>query len=446
MSRRRSNARRPTTAQRAAVRPLHVTAGAETEALVVTRAIDIGEGSAPLSGTVRFRGRRVGARQPLRPEDQFVHDERIEAMPPGTGLASVTAWIYGRRSGEWTVDAELIPDLDAPTVRSRPTQLRAATWSWRRWNLSESEPRALATRWSIAAPLARIPAVLPGSYPALAALAFVIALVMQAALVAREGIDPGTTSAISAAAMIGGLVAAKTWYWFLHPDESFVKGGWAVDGFLVVAPIVAIAGLAIVNLPVGAVLDATAPGLFLAVTIGRMGCFLTGCCAGRPSASRWAIWSSDRRIGASRVPTQLIEAGVGLLLGSVALVLVVGLTPAVHGLIFVSASAAYAAARQGLLRLRVETRRSARTLPATAVAAAAVLIAVTAVSLGQPDHMPPVAGAFAQGAPFTGSSRIAHGAGQVAPRSGERKNSVSRLTTATASPSGVVATAKAEPR
>jgi phosphatidylglycerol:prolipoprotein diacylglycerol transferase len=333
----------------------------------------------------------------MRLEDQFVHDERIESIPPGTGLASVTAWIHGRRPGEWTVDSELIPDLDSASSRRRPRQLRAATWSWRRWRLSESEPRAVATRWSITAPLARTPAVLPGSYPALAVLAFAVALVTQAALVGREGIDPGTTSAVSIAAVIGGLLAAKTWYSFLHPDESFLRGGWAVDGFLVVAPIIAIAGLAFLDLPVGAVLDSTTPGLFLAVTIGRMGCFLTGCCAGRPSASRWAIWSSDRRVGARRVPAQLIESGVGLLLASVAFVLVVGLTPPVHGLIFVSASAAYTVARQALLRLRVETRRSARTLPATAAAAAAVLIAVSAVSLGQPNHMPPAASASGQG-------------------------------------------------
>lgn len=144
-------------------------------------------------------------------------------------------------------------------------------------------------------------------------------------------------------------------------------------------------------------------GLFFAVAIGRIGCFLTGCCAGRPSASRWAIWSSDRRIGAKRLPAQLTESGVGLLLGSVALVLVVNVSPPIHGLIFVSASAAYAAARQGLLRFRLETRRSARTLPATAVAAAAVLIVVTAVSLGQPDHMPPVTGASIQETTFAAS-------------------------------------------
>ena len=402
MSRRRAKARRPSAAQRPAVQP-DVTAGADSEALVVTRAVDIGAGPAPLSGTVRFHGRRVGAHQPTRPEDQFVHDERIEPIPAGAGLASVTAWIYGRRPGEWTVDAELIPDLDSGTVGRRSRPLRAAAWSWRRWKLSESEPRAVATRWSIAAPLARIPAVLPGSYPALAALAFAVALVMQAVLVGREGIDPGTTSAVSIVAMIGGLLAAKTWYSFLRPDESILRGGWAVDGFLIVAPVLAIAGLAIVSLPVGAVLDATAPGLFFAVAIGRIGCFLTGCCAGRPSASRWAIWSSDRRVGAKRVPAQLIESGVGLLLGSVALVLVVGLTPPIHGLIFVLASAAYAAARQGLLRLRVETRRSARTLPATAAAAAAVLIAVSAVSLGQRDHMPPVASVSVQGTTIAGS-------------------------------------------
>ena len=362
---------------------------ADLEALVVTRSVDTGEGSTPYSATVRFRGHRVGAHQPLGPEDQFVQDERLERITPGTGLMSVTATIYGRRPGDWIVDAELIGET--PTARRRAHILKAAAWSWRRWALSVSEPGPVATRWSLTAPLARIPAVVPGSYPVLAAVGIMIALAVQALLAGREGIDVASTTIVSAVALVFGLVAAKVWYRILHPNESLLTGGWAVDGFLVVAPIVAVAGLAILDEPVGAVLDATAPGLFFAVAIGRVGCFLTGCCAGRTSPSRWAIWSSDRRVGARRIPAQLIESAVGLVLGLTALIMVIGLTLPVHGLVFVTTSAGYAAARQGLLRLRAEVRRSTRTLPATAAAAAAVLLAVGGVSLAQPDHMPPFA-------------------------------------------------------
>jgi redox-sensing transcriptional repressor len=35
----------------------------------------------------------------------------------------------------------------------------------------------------------------------------------------------------------------------------------------------------------------------LGLAVGRVGCFFTGCCASRSSASRWALWSSNRSVG-----------------------------------------------------------------------------------------------------------------------------------------------------
>lgn len=72
------------------------------------------------------------------------------------------------------------------------------------------------------------------------------------------------------------------------PWRQAILGGWAVDGFLVVAPLAAVLPLLTFNLPVGAFLDAAVPGLFFGVAIGRVGCFLTGCCAGRISSSAGA--------------------------------------------------------------------------------------------------------------------------------------------------------------
>jgi phosphatidylglycerol:prolipoprotein diacylglycerol transferase len=143
----------------------------------------------------------------------------------------------------------------------------------------------------------------------------------------------------------------------LHPGESLIGPGWAVDGFLVVAPLVAVATLIALDLPVGLVLDATAPGMFFAVAIGRLGCFFTGCCAGRCTASRYGIWSSDRRVGARRIPTQLLESAAGLLFGIVSSVLVLGDVIPVEGGVFVFAVASYFVVRQFLLRLRSEPRR-----------------------------------------------------------------------------------------
>jgi phosphatidylglycerol:prolipoprotein diacylglycerol transferase len=158
-------------------------------------------------------------------------------------------------------------------------------------------------------------------------------------------------------AIVAGLIGAKLWSRALHPGESLIGPGWAVDGFLIAAPVVAIAALGVLGLPIGVVLDATTPGLFFAVAIGRVGCFFTGCCAGRCTRSRWGIWSSDRRIGARRIPTQLLESATGLLFGAVSAVLVLGQVIAIEGGVFILALASYFVVRQSLLRIRAESRR-----------------------------------------------------------------------------------------
>ena len=162
---------------------------------------------------------------------------------------------------------------------------------------------------------------------------------------------------MSLLALVSGLAGAKLWYAVLHPGPwRHSLGGWSVDGFLVVAPVVAVVALVAFDLPIGAFLDAAAPGIFFAVAIGRFGCFFTGCCAGRCTRSRWGVWSSDRRIGARRIPAQLLESGAGLIIGLASVVLVLADVFGVSGLVFVVAVVAYVIVRQFLLRVRAERR------------------------------------------------------------------------------------------
>lgn len=105
-----------------------------------------------------------------------------------------------------------------------------------------------------------------------------------------------------------------------------------------------------------AFLDAVTPGLFLAVAIGRVGCFLAGCCAGRVTRSRWGIWTSDRKVGARRIPAQILESAAGLMIGLASTILILGHVPRVDGSIFIGAFAVYFVVRQSLLRVRAERR------------------------------------------------------------------------------------------
>ena len=364
---------------------------AEPEALVVTRWFDARSDGEPYSATVRFTGRRVGTTGKAQPGDNFVQEETIDGIVPGSGSVSLTAWVYGLRPGEWSVSADVLDRGHEAagqrrSHRQRPldtNSLQAGSWSWRRWAVSAGPASPLQTRWALLAPLATSPAVLPGIYPALAVVGAVVALALQAAILPHEHVPVGRSLVVSLVALMVGLVGAKLWYAVLHPRESVIKGGWAVDGFLIVAPLVAAVAMLAFNLPIGTVLDATAPGLFFAVAIGRLGCFFTGCCAGRCTNSRWGVWSSDRRVGARRVPTQLLESGAGLAIGLVALVLVLADVVPVRGLVFVAAFGIYAIVRQSLLRLRAEQRASARTLPLTAAAAVVVLLVIAGLSVVQ---------------------------------------------------------------
>ena len=288
----------------------------------------------------------------------------------------MTANLVARRTAASSLEPHMRRSTEADP-------LPVASWSWLRWSLSVGAAAPVRTRWALLAPLARTPAVIPGVYTALAVIAIVVALATQAAVLAAEEVPVGPSLLASLLGLAAGLIGAKVWYWRLHPDESLIRGGWAVDGFLIFAPIAAVVAMPALDAPIGLALDAVAPGLFFAVAIGRIGCFVTGCCAGQITGSRWGVWSSDRRVGARRIPTQLLESAAGLLVGLAALGLVVGQAPALHGLVFLAGFAVYGAVRQALLRLRVERRRSSRTLPATAAAVVLVVLVIGAALLIQ---------------------------------------------------------------
>jgi phosphatidylglycerol:prolipoprotein diacylglycerol transferase len=336
----------------------------EAEALVVSHYVDPGQDGEPYSATVRLAGRRVAINRLPGPRDAFVREDRIDRLVPGSGPVSVTSWVHGLEPGEWTVSAELLrPGIDAGRGRSVAAEpIPAAAWSWSRWALAAGSRGPVRTHWAMIVPLARMPGVIPGSFTALGALGILVALIVQSAILSRENVPLSGSLVVFVVALVAGLLGAKVWYAVLHPGpwRRALLGGWAVDGFLVVAPVVAVAVLLAFELPIGLYLDATAPGIFFAVAIGRFGCFFTGCCAGRCTRSRWGVWSSDRdsRIGARRIPTQLLESAAGLVIGVVAVLLVLSDALGVQGAVFVAAVAAYFLVRQRLLRLRAERRDS----------------------------------------------------------------------------------------
>jgi phosphatidylglycerol:prolipoprotein diacylglycerol transferase len=287
---------------------------------------------------VRFLGMRKDISGPPGAQDHFSRTERLEGLVADGNRVALTTRVSNVNPGEWRVVME-------PVEASE--------------NLDPSDfPRRVVETHTQFGLLAQGPSVRLTAWPILVGIGVIVALVLQGLLAGRAGLSVPLVLGISGAGSLLGFLGGKAWYLGLHkkPLREFLHAGACIQGFLVVGLGTLAGGSLLVGLPVGTVLDVTTPGIFLAVAIGRPGCFFTGCCAGRPTASRWGLLSSDRRLLVRRLPVQLYEAAAGLLLGVIALLLVLLSVPAVPGALFIGAVAAYTLIRQLLFPARVESR------------------------------------------------------------------------------------------
>jgi phosphatidylglycerol:prolipoprotein diacylglycerol transferase len=351
------------------------------EVLTATCWLDPGEDGEPYPVTVRFSGRRTGVAGTPAPGDSFAREETVERVVPGSGPVAVTATSRGINPGTWTVTA-------TPASRGGHRAARLAG----RPPGSERQPRLRRVRIPAPGPaeartallaFAKIPGIVRLAYPGLVGLGILAGLAIQALLLAGAHLPAGHGLAVSASAVAGGLAGAKGYYIAVNRGRRL--DGWCIQGFVLgaaitVAVVTALGGL---GMPAGAYAASAVPSLLTGMAIGRPGCFWAGCCVGRPTASRWGIWSSDRRVGARRLPSQLLEALLSLVTGMAALltVLLLGLTQS--GWAAAAALAAYTLGRQFILGTREEPpRRTPLSGQVTAaVAAAALAGAITMLTL-----------------------------------------------------------------
>ncbi len=347
------------------------------EILAVTYWFDPAPHPKPYRVRVRFSGRRVDVQGRMQAGDRFVQDETIEEVVPGSGPISLTARVRGINAGEWVVTARMLES--AHPTRGSQEQENATPMAgrsgpvarlWRRWAPSVESAEPVSTCLT---PFARVPGIFPGIWGAMVTLGFAVALALQFLVISGDHLAVGPWWAVTLVAIIVGIVGAKMWYIVLSRREHRMNG-WCIQGFITGATLAAAILLVVLKVPAGAFLDATAPGLLVAMVVGRLGCFFAGCCGGPPTASRWGVWSSDQRVGARRIPTQLLESVFALSLGLGVLVAVLGHGPA-GGAFFVGALAAYILGRQGILHLRAEPRKTRLGGLVTTALAALVLVA-----------------------------------------------------------------------
>jgi phosphatidylglycerol:prolipoprotein diacylglycerol transferase len=303
---------------------------------------------------VRFVGTALDGEHPGRRFERIVP---FPELPARVGRSSLTVPVRGLPSGTWHIEAHALDEHGQEVGVPQSEDLSARLY-----------------------PFLRGPGVRPFAWPALVLLGVVLAVVTQVLLVSKEGLDARAAGLSALGAAVVGYVSAKVGFMLWHrmrPSE-FASAGTMIQAFLVGAfgSLVGLAWLA--GLPVLRLLDLTTPGVFAAMALARPGCWLGGCCAGRPTVSGWGIWSSDRRVGVRRVPVQLMESALAAVIASVSLVLVLAVDQRSYGLVLALSVSLYTFGRQLLFPLRAEARRSRRgRLLVTAVAAA-----TTVASLG----------------------------------------------------------------
>jgi phosphatidylglycerol:prolipoprotein diacylglycerol transferase len=110
--------------------------------------------------------------------------------------------------------------------------------------------------------------------------------------------DPQLVTNGALYALIAGVIGARLFY-VIHYFETFKddllsifavwRGGLEQLGGAIAALAVIIFYIRRHKLPIRRYLDVIAVGLFFAIAFGRIGCFLNGCCFGKPTELPWAV-------------------------------------------------------------------------------------------------------------------------------------------------------------
>jgi phosphatidylglycerol:prolipoprotein diacylglycerol transferase len=113
----------------------------------------------------------------------------------------------------------------------------------------------------------------------------------------REGINPESVSGLAVWLISGGFIGARLMFFVQHPETlhhlgdvlKIWQGGIVFYGCIIGGLIGSIIYWIRHPFPFRAMADAVAPALALGSALGRVGCFLNGCCYGTPTSSPLAI-------------------------------------------------------------------------------------------------------------------------------------------------------------
>ncbi len=211
------------------------------------------------------------------------------------------------------------------------------------------------------------------SYGVMTALGFLLAIVWMVHLAKKEGLSAAKVEGLGLVIVLSAGVGSKLltaldypgfysggWEHFVF-DQMLGKGGVFYGGFLM-AVACSFVYFRLVKLPAWQVYDCAVPGLALAQGLGRIGCFLAGCCWGTPTSSGLGVVFTSEvahdltgvPLGVKLHPTQLYESVAVLL--AIPFLLWLRKTKTFQGEVFLAYVLYYAVARFFLEFVRDDPR------------------------------------------------------------------------------------------
>lgn len=169
------------------------------------------------------------------------------------------------------------------------------------------------------------------SYGFMQFIAFLAAILLANKRAKKYGLDPNTVYDLAFWTLIGGIAGGRIWYVIEHfgyfKDNLLEAlqvwhGGMVIYGGLFLGFLCGLIFIKKKGLSFLKVADVVSPSITLGIFIGRIGCFLNGCCYGIQSDRFGIVFHDysncsmipDAPVGVKVIPTQIIMSLSALLL------------------------------------------------------------------------------------------------------------------------------------
>jgi phosphatidylglycerol:prolipoprotein diacylglycerol transferase len=154
------------------------------------------------------------------------------------------------------------------------------------------------------------------TYGALLAVAFLVAIFLATRQAERVGLTADFIADLGIVVILSAVVGSRLFhilfydlhYTLEHPRELLRvrQTGMVFYGGLIFAVAAGMIFCRVKRAPIMRVLDVAAPSIAIGQAIGRIGCFMSGCCYGEPTWVPWAVTFPGREY--PRHPTQIYES------------------------------------------------------------------------------------------------------------------------------------------